>query len=168
MSIYSSQEEWDILNKSLSDIFDLEYIQTIYEKPDIIEFKTIPSIMTEDMKQSISETLKLDWAENDYTERKNKLSKASKEKWKDPDFYGKMLEIRKNQWKKEENQHILLRWKQNAKSYIVYDPNGNVFHTNNLKDFCKEHNLGQSSKMYYVAKGQRNHYKGWKCRLLSE
>lgn len=40
MSIYSSQEEWDNLTKSLCNIFDLEYSQIPYEEPDIIILET--------------------------------------------------------------------------------------------------------------------------------
>ena len=38
MSIYQSQNEWENLNKSLSEIFGLEYQSTPYEKPDIQPF----------------------------------------------------------------------------------------------------------------------------------
>lgn len=119
-------------------------------------------------KKIISEKITKQWKELDQSKRIKNMGMALKKKWSDPDHYNKMLEIRRNQWKKEENQHIILKWKQNAKKYIVIDPDGNECIIDNLRDFCKEHGLGQHSKMYAVANGKLKHYRGWKCRLLTE
>lgn len=52
---------------------------------------------------------------------------------------------------------------KNCKKYIITDPEGNRFDILGLTSFCKEHNLNIGN-MISVSKGNRNHYKGWKCQ----
>lgn len=52
------------------------------------------------------------------------------------------------------------------KLYEIVDPNGKVYHVHGLVSFCKEHNL-HPGNMSSVAKGKLNHYKQWKCKLLT-
>ena len=50
-----------------------------------------------------------------------------------------------------------------SKTWILIDPNGNQFNIKNLTKFCRENNLTQPI-MSLVAKGEKNHHKGWKVR----
>jgi len=44
--------------------------------------------------------------------------------------------------------------------YIITHPDGKITETNNLKQFCREHNL-KSGAMCRVANGQRSHHHGY-------
>ena len=46
----------------------------------------------------------------------------------------------------------------NSKSWIITDPSGEVFHLDNMSDFCREHGLNQAH-LSAVAKGTRKHHK---------
>jgi hypothetical protein len=50
----------------------------------------------------------------------------------------------------------------NTRKWIVSDPNGNTYEIENLRKFCREHDLCRPN-MWYVAQGRMSHYKGWKC-----
>lgn len=51
-----------------------------------------------------------------------------------------------------------------SKPYVVVSPDGQTYHTNSLKTFCKEHGLGYSS-MPAVSTGRMvSHRNGWKCQ----
>lgn len=52
-----------------------------------------------------------------------------------------------------------------SKSYIITDPDGNIFRTKGLAKFCREHNLWPQL-MSKVACGKRNHTGGWKCEHI--
>lgn len=52
-------------------------------------------------------------------------------------------------------------WKQ--KPYVCIDPTGNEYHIVGLRQFCREHNLRQSS-MLFVAEGRYKQHQGWICR----
>ncbi|MGL5189453.1 MAG: hypothetical protein ACRC7S_07350 [Cetobacterium sp.] len=54
---------------------------------------------------------------------------------------------------------------RNVKRYIVESPNGNVFSVENMSDFSRKNNL-DSNCMRRVARGEREQYKGWKCKLI--
>lgn len=48
----------------------------------------------------------------------------------------------------------------------VQTPDGNIMVTNNMMEFCKENRLNPSA-MSGVARGNRQHHKGFKCKKLS-
>jgi len=48
-----------------------------------------------------------------------------------------------------------------SKEWLIHYPNGNTTLIKNLKRFCKEHDLS-STNMWKLAKGQREHYKGFR------
>jgi group I intron endonuclease len=50
-----------------------------------------------------------------------------------------------------------------AKSYIAISPEGVVYHTQNINEFCKVHNLTPSG-MRAVARGNYPKHKGWTCK----
>lgn len=47
-------------------------------------------------------------------------------------------------------------------NYTITNPSGKVFTTDNLKKFCREHNL-VSAGMFAVARNEYQSYKGWLC-----
>ena len=49
------------------------------------------------------------------------------------------------------------------KSYFVTPPNGTEFQITNLRKFCRENGLDNTS-LCSVAKGKYKHHRGWKCR----
>jgi|SRR6266571_50468 len=50
-----------------------------------------------------------------------------------------------------------------GKDYIVTDPEGNEYSVHNLKAFCSTRQL-HAATLVEVAKGKRQHHKGWKAR----
>lgn len=54
---------------------------------------------------------------------------------------------------------------RNVKRYIVESPNGDIFDIENMSDFSRKNNLN-SNGMRRVARGEREQYKGWKCKLI--
>jgi len=57
----------------------------------------------------------------------------------------------------------LARHKKHAIMWTIETPDGNVIQTDNLTKFCKEHNLLKGC-MNNVARGDRKHHKGYKCK----
>lgn len=55
----------------------------------------------------------------------------------------------------EKSRQRMLKYK-----YTLKSPDGDIFTTNNLNQFCKEHNL-TTTHMSSVAKGTSRHHKGW-------
>lgn len=53
-----------------------------------------------------------------------------------------------------------------AKGYIFTTPDGEKLEAVGLNKFCEEHGLCASA-MAAVARGKRNHHKGWKCEHLA-
>ena len=51
--------------------------------------------------------------------------------------------------------------------WLVMDNNGNKQKIKSLSKFCVDNNLSKVI-LSKVAKGQRNHYKGWQCRYLND
>lgn len=50
--------------------------------------------------------------------------------------------------------------KEPVKTWIFHDKDGNVVKTQNIQEFCKEHQLTRSS-LYEVISGKRKHHKGF-------
>jgi len=71
-------------------------------------------------------------------------------------FYGKTHNIKSKQTIGDKNAN---------NTYIAYDPNGNTYTVNNLKRFCKEHNLTPAG-MFATAKGTYPKHKGWYCKKI--
>jgi len=54
----------------------------------------------------------------------------------------------------------------NIKTFKVTNPYGEIFYTTNgLTEFCSKNNLSIKN-MSAVARGKRNHHKGWMCELI--
>ena len=51
-------------------------------------------------------------------------------------------------------------------TYMLIDPTGEKIETNSLRKTCEENNLDHRN-MSLVAKGKRNHHKGWKCEVIN-
>jgi group I intron endonuclease len=51
--------------------------------------------------------------------------------------------------------------------YILYDPDGNEYETNNIQQFCREHNL-KNEYMYRLCNGIIPSYNGWTGYTTSE
>jgi group I intron endonuclease len=54
-----------------------------------------------------------------------------------------------------------------SKQWKLSTPDGLILLVTNLKQFCNEHGLSQSS-MVYVADGKYSHHRGWKCERAFE
>lgn len=52
-----------------------------------------------------------------------------------------------------------------SKTYLIIYPTGLTKVINNLRQFCRENSLHQGS-MSHVARGNRTHHKGYRCKLL--
>jgi len=52
-----------------------------------------------------------------------------------------------------------------SKNWKIIRPDGSIEIIRNLTKYCKENNL-QQSLMGFVAKGRRNHHKGYKCQII--
>ena len=89
-------------------------------------------------------------------EVKKKISESKKKNYhplrgkKMPEWWKNKIERRNG-----ENHH-------NAKEWIITSPEGKEYKIKSLLKFCKENNLNDTL-MRKVAKGKRNHHKGWKC-----
>lgn len=53
--------------------------------------------------------------------------------------------------------------KINKRIYYLESPEKKIFKLTSLRNFCINHNLNDSA-LQRVAKGELNHFKGWKCR----
>jgi hypothetical protein len=51
--------------------------------------------------------------------------------------------------------------------WMIMDYTGQKQKIKSLSNFCKDNNLSKSI-LTKVAKGQRNHYKGWQCRYIKD
>jgi hypothetical protein len=51
--------------------------------------------------------------------------------------------------------------------YEITDPSGNIYVTESLNQFCKDHGLRQSH-MSSTARGEVNGYKGWQVRIVQD
>ena len=51
--------------------------------------------------------------------------------------------------------------------YVLFDPNGKRYQTNNLTQFCKDHNLeANRTALVQCCKGQNYHSGGWQCHYI--
>lgn len=80
------------------------------------------------------------------TEHRNKISEANKDMFFSPEHKQKISESKSKNW-------------------CVISPTGEEFMVKNLEKLCHKYNL-HIGNMSMVAKGKRNHCKGWTCRKL--
>lgn len=93
-------------------------------------------------------------------EWKNKIKKNNARFWKNKHHSTETIEKIKN-WRA--NQDMSYRFKQ----YKLTNPDGQEFIINNgLQKFCDTYKLNRPH-LLAVAKGERNHSKGWKCEIIS-
>lgn len=59
------------------------------------------------------------------------------------------------------------REKRCKRKYSITSPSGETFITNNIKKFCREHNL-DSSNVYNIVNGKYKQYKGYTGKILEE
>lgn len=57
------------------------------------------------------------------------------------------------------------RKSNNGSRYIITDPHGIRYHTENLNEFCDNNKLTNQC-MYNVANGKNKHHKGWQCSKI--
>ena len=55
-----------------------------------------------------------------------------------------------------------------SNSYEITSPIKEVFQTNNLKDFCKNHNLRYKSMIAVSSGLMKSHRGGWSCNKLKK
>ena len=73
---------------------------------------------------------------------------------------------------KRDNRKILAKFNLNGiNKYELISPENQIIivgdtRVNTLNNFCKDNNL-QASHMAAIARGERKHHKGWKCKKLS-
>lgn len=68
-------------------------------------------------------------------------------------------------WLKGKNQYQSVIDRLSDEWEIIL-PNGDIVYVKNMSKFCKEHSLNPSA-MSSVARGKRRHYKGYKCKKLT-
>lgn len=56
--------------------------------------------------------------------------------------------------------------RRSTQLWKVVSPNGDEFLIYNLKKFCRDNSL-HSGHMFQVAKGNKKHYRGWKCEKVN-
>lgn len=157
MKLFIDQNQYDLMNKSLSEIFGVEYNKILFTDDVLIptrnnNFSFLGIKQSEEHKKARSESLKGNancgwmrgqkWSE----ETKNKMSLAAKQRNLKPEYVDKQSTA-KNHLKKQ---------------YKVTDPEGNCFVVLGINQFCKKNGLSHSS-MILVAQGKRVSHKGWKC-----
>jgi len=109
-------------------------------------------------------------------ETRRKLSQARKGKKLSDETRKKLSELHKG--KKLSKEHIEKIKQTKIKiggkyTYEIISPQNQIFKSNNLKQFCREHNL-HSSHMSAVSRGKMQLYKGWivtrtlKCELFDK
>jgi len=75
----------------------------------------------------------------------------------------KIKEERKER-KKENNKR---KERKGLNTYILTNPNGVEYETDNIYQFSLDYDLSHSH-LISVAKGRRNHHKGWNCRFKGQ
>jgi hypothetical protein len=106
---------------------------------------------TKDQKENTSQIVKNLWKNNVYENRKNGHKSGEENPW-----YGK----------KHTDETILKQKNVKCKyQYEVISPCGEIFITNNLKDFCRQNDL-QNRWMYAIVSGKAKTHKGWTCKRL--
>lgn len=81
-------------------------------------------------------------------------SEETRQKWRDA-FSGK----------KQRPEDVRKRVESLKREYVLLSPNAELFTTNNMKSFCKEHRLSPT-KMSEVVNGKRQQHKGWKLKTI--
>lgn len=170
--LFDSEESFRKFNKSMSDIFGLEYIELQYNP----EHYKVSSDMdnnfnrkgishTEETKNQIGINKKgqIPWNKgktNVYNEETlNNMSQSLKGRIISKEWANKISDSNKGKKKPKD-------WIDNKSlDWIVIDPNNNTIQIRNLKQFCRDNDLGFPN-MVNVSKGIRTHHKGWKCIRL--
>lgn len=95
-------------------------------------------------------------------EHRAKLSAAHKGKKQSPELIAKRT--RSTPARKQSVERVERRSDVHRKHYIVTSPEGVETQIFGLYRFCRDHGL-QGALMSKVARGERTHHKGWKCRF---
>lgn len=114
---------------------------------------------SEETKQKIRNTVNTTY-KNDITYR-DRVSIETKKAMMNPDIREKLRQS--NLGKKLSKTTKRKIAESRSKEYIVYSPENQIIYVKNLKNFCKENNLNNSS-MCNVAKGRYKHHKKWRCK----
>lgn len=93
------------------------------------------------------------------------VSKANKELWKNKTYREKVINGRKESWKKDEERKKKASEKMRKsfqKTYLVVAPDGTIVNITNMQKFCTEYD-GKliPHEMSKVARGTKKTYKGW-------
>jgi group I intron endonuclease len=133
--------------------------------------------LPEETKQKISEAIRGEkhpmWGKTHAKESRSKMSR-SKQGEKNNRFGVRLSqETRQKMSKSALGRRCSEETKRKmsaAKAKYLYetiDPDGNVYATNNLSRFSKEHGL-ERSMMARVVKGKARYYKGWTGRIIQQ
>lgn len=100
------------------------------------------------------------------TETKIKIGKKNSRKTLTEEGRKRKSEYTKNNNPMHNPIHLEKCALNHCKTWEITDPNGVKFVIKNLKKFCKDNNL-HDGNMSSVASGRLNHYKKWKCKIIS-
>jgi hypothetical protein len=107
---------------------------------------------TEENKEKIRDAIKKLWESGSYKNKTNGHKKG-----KDNPWYGR----------RHTEETILKQQIVKCKyQYEVISPTGDMYITNNLKDFCRKNDLS-GRWMYATVSGKAKHHKGWSARRLN-
>lgn len=120
---------------------------------------------SQEFRDKHSKKMTENWLTSGYRENH---SEKMKSKWEESDYRNlmilKMTEVQ-NRPEVKEKVSLYVRGSKNGRAkfhYVLKDPQGNIWETDCLTEFCREHNLTHGH-MSSVANGNRNHHKGWIC-----
>jgi group I intron endonuclease len=106
-------------------------------------------------------------AKKQMTDEKKKLMlNGLKKKYADKQFLDYLDKKQREPGGAYSKEVIRKRSNSKAEDWFIWNDKGEEYTIKNLSNFCKEHNLSNSS-MSMIASGKRNVHKGWKCRKLN-
>jgi len=165
-TITISQDEWDSISKSLSDIFGVDYTPSLCPEP--IHYQTANGGFN--IGDNINQKTWILSHVNGISLTVNNLSKFCRDYGLNENKMRAVSKGHKRQYKGwtvlVENEPIPDKLtkprKDYRKAYTIIDPNGVVHNVLGLSQFCKENGL-HTGTMSMVANGKYNAHKGWKC-----
>jgi group I intron endonuclease len=109
-------------------------------------------IMSEKSKQKISKNRKGKKQSEELKKRRSVMMLG-----KNNPMFGKT-----NKGYKHTEEHKKYITEKNSNDWTLINPQGKKYHIKNLRRFCLDNNLCQSS-MIFVSQGKQLNHKGWKC-----
>jgi len=146
------------MSKVRNDYTQQRYSSKLYEYHKKIRAK----ILSEQMSGSGNPMFNKKHTE----ETKNKIGKKNSRKTLTEDGRRRKSEYSKNNNPMSNPLYAEKARINHSKIYEVIDPSGFIIVVKNLAEFCRNNNLHKGN-MCSVSKGNLQHYKKWKCRLLT-